>query len=266
MLLMDPCDLPAWEALIMACTPYGHFSGGRFLADDFVEGARRSGQGAAFEEARAEAAAAVASYKLLCAEEEGAVVEEYRRAYAATVHEAAVSTMIAALKALDKLPPATEGVTDVTLDEVRGDDLDTLARKLASAAVDRDGSSRDAKVRAAKNRAASFVADFGAAVGLERVACPDDEDMLRTFYDKLSASDVPNTAHDETWSFDKVMRDAFAPYADLFSAGSLDEAAGWCRTHPEETTTLAAVGAVAIGVGIALFGLLRPSRSSRSRF
>lgn len=270
MKLLDPSDLPAWEGLLSACNAYGHFTGGRYVADDFAgEGGRSSRDMPGFEEARLEAADAVATYKLLVTEPDETLLEQYRQAYALTVHEAAIATMVATLRALELLPQdGMHQVDDVTVHDARQDDLATLAAKIAAADATRKASDRSSNVKAARLRAASFVADFGAAAGLERVACRDDDELLKVFHAKLddiAASDDTAGQEPPRKKVDRVMRDAFAPYADLFSAGNLDEARDWCKTHPEEVSTVAAVGAVAVGIGIALFGLLRSSRSSRPR-
>ncbi|KAJ8600088.1 hypothetical protein CTAYLR_001909 [Chrysophaeum taylorii] len=251
MRLMSAGSLESWAPLIEACNAYAQFTGGRFVAEDFFsdETTKSSCDGEGFEEARAAARDAVLSFRAVVREPD--LVAEYQKAYALTVHEAALATMASALRALERLPEAEAENVDVTAADA--EDLPTLSTKVAAAAAFRASNSRPSHQFMARLRAASFVADFGAACGLEKISCPDDDRLLQTFYDKL------NAAEDDVQGVYKAMHDAYAPYADLLGSG-FDTAKAWCKTNPE-VTTIAAVGAVAIGVGIALFGLLRSSRA-----
>lgn len=250
MRLLDPTNLRAFAPLVDACNAYAHFTGGRFLPEDFEGGCSHPGQ-EGFEDARKEAEESVATFVLLAKEKDESLVKEYEEAYRMTVHEAAIATMVAAFKALDRLPASGIAASseDVGPEDVRRHDLDTLAMKVA--AVD---AGRKEKGRAAKLRAASFVADFGAAAGLERVACPQDDELLRLFHEKFRK--------DEESAADQAIGDAFAPYKELFSAGSLDDAMEWCNKHPDEVGVVASVGIAA--VGLALIGLMARGRCSSS--
>lgn len=247
MLLLDASELQAYESLIMSCNAYAAFTGGRFIAQDFEAGATRSHTEPDFEAARLAAAEAVASFTLLVKEEE-ILLAQYEKAYRLTVHEAALATMGAALKSVEMWPETGFKVEDVTLDDARDLALPELAEKLAAAQAYRKASN----AMAARIRAASFVADFGAAVGLDRVPCPDDAELLRVFYAKLEPHPLK--------SIEQIMRDSFAPYADLFAASNFAEAKDWFRTHPDEVSTLAAVGAATVGLTLAVVGIFSGGR------
>lgn len=248
MLLLDATDLQAWESLIMACNAYAAFTGGRFIPQDFEPEGKRSQTEPDFEVARLAAAEAVASFKLLVTEGEESLLAQYETAYRLTVHEAALATMVAALKSVEMWPEADVKVEDVTLDDARNLSLPELAAKLAGAHAYR----KARNALGARIRAASFVADFGAAVGLDRVPCPDDAELLRVFYAKLEPHPLK--------SIEQIMRDSFAPYADLFGAASFEEAKDWFRTHPDEVSTLAAVGAATVGLTLALVTIFSGGR------
>jgi len=263
MKLLDSSEFPAFEGLLEACNSYASFTGARFDPEDFALELGRKPRVterplAGFAEARAEAAAAVLRY--VAKKDDDDVRREYEVAYRRTVHEAALSAMVAALKELDALPEATAiKATDLTADDVRTDNLKRLAKKLKKISETRDAKTTTTTTVLAKLRAASFVADFGVAVGLPRFDCPDDDAMVRAFYQKLQVGEDDGTAADVGKKVDCVLADSLAPFFDL------DAVKRWARTHPEEATGIALVGAGIVGLSIALFtGLQHSHRRGRS--
>ena len=107
---LDARAYDMWQELLHAASAYAQLTGGRFLAEDFEDapGGGRTGSrsGAAFEAARDACRPFVDTYRVLArAALEGGettLVAEYEQAYVRTVNEAALRTMVAALKALDR--------------------------------------------------------------------------------------------------------------------------------------------------------------------
>jgi len=221
---LDGSAFPAFDALIGACNAYGALTGGRFDAEDFAKDADGAFVKApvlgdadaaeAFDAARASAAPVVETYAVLVRDDSAHAVllEEYRRAHCATVHEAALSTMLAALRSVDVLGPppppeetppvvaaADDGGTssdvadtrdaasDVTLAEVVADPWDVLVAKLGEIAAHRK--SARGREHLARVHAASFVADFGASTGAfeGRVDASDDDELVRCFHERLAS-------------------------------------------------------------------------------
>jgi len=193
------------------------------------------------------------------------LLKEYEAAYRLTLKEAARKTMAAALQSLGKYPDAPPGSRTVEpLAEPFGvellDNKALLAMvKLApfeqlAAAIKMDVERRAADVdAAARLRAASFIADFGCVAGLGRVSCPEADALLEAFHKRLDkeSPDATRTRDASKTPAAQAMRDAFAPYADLFSGAARPW--DWVETHPDEAVGLGlALGGLALGVFFAL--------------
>ena len=246
---------PGFDGLLEAANAYAAFTGARFDGDDFgTELGRFEPQGPTvrsslkgFKEAREEAAVAVKKYKTMTND----LLKEYERAYRMTVHEAALCAMVAAAKELELLPAeTTQTKADITVEDVKRDSLKRLCEKLKVISDLRDSD----KERLTTLRTASFLADFGVAIGLKRFDCPDDDLLVKEFYRKLS------DYTDQTEGIDCAMEEAFAPYSSYFD---FEHIKSWARQHPEEVTNLAMIGAGIIGLSIALFAGLRGGSSSK---
>ena len=252
MLWLDAAAFPTWGELLKACSPYASLTGARYLKEDFeAQGSSwTSRSGEEFEAAISASRGVVETYKLLVreAQDDSTLRSEYEAAYAQTLRQAAVSTMIAALKALDRYEPngtAAEPLTPALISEASYASLSASLR----AAVDESRESR----RAAAFRAAMFVADFGSLHGLPKVATPEADALLVAFHAKVDGGASAKAA----------LADAFEPYKELFlsTPWDLEGARSWAKAHPDEASILA-VGAAALAVGVGLLGLLSSSRKS----
>lgn len=289
---MNTEEYDAWSELILHSCTYGALTGGRFLPENFSETTFTKSSRSDDEDLKAailEAKPAVELYRTLAkiAAEDGdadVLLNQYREAYQLTLHEAALKTMAAALKALGLYPSAVAKKKDMVIVDV--DFLKTAPFEKIVQGIHNEVERHAADLSAsAKLRAASFIADFGMSTGLGRVACSDAEEILAAFYERLSQQEEGKKSKteltgggflatisslvDEKGEFQKkcevAMQDAFAPYASLFDGSTKPRK--WCQEHPDEALSLGvALGGLALGVGIAAISLMRGGgRNSRRR-
>jgi len=269
MKFLDPNAYPAWDELCAAASAYASLTGGRYVADDFESGKTPSRDGEEFGRARVDARNAVATFRLLAKEKEPALAADYEEALTATIDQAAHNAMITALKALDKwdhddaaadevFDPDAPDAPPLTPDFVTDASDDALAARLRARA-----NQRAEPHAAAKLRAASFIADFGAAHGLKREDASSErkkssdasaatEALLRAFYQRVDDSARGRSAFD----------DAMKPYKELLAVQDLQGAKAWASCYQEEALL---VGAAALAIGAGALALLFGGRARRKK-
>lgn len=260
---LDASLFESWRELLEAASAYAQLTGGRFLPEDFDDArGTRSRSGAAFEAARSSCAPFVATYRVLArAAADGGetqLISDYDAATIRTVDHAAVRTMVATLESLDRYPAGGGGgdadgpASPPSPEWIAANTLEALAARLG-----RNARRCAEPKNAAALRAASFVADFGAAAGLPRPATPRVDATLEAFSEKIDGAPGARDA----------LRAALAPYGELLRVAKRRDAAGaraWARCHPEEALLAGAAvagGVFALGAGLFFAAGARRRRS-----